>query len=94
MDIQYAENGYYPSYQAYGQNCQTQNSKPRKRCFNNDGGYLTPLSITLCILCSICLAAVILGVVLGLIPVYLAAINSKNFFFYFFKICNLYFCFN
>ena len=85
MNMQYAENGYYnyPSYQAYGQNYPAQNSKSRRRCFNNEGGFLTPLSITLCILCSICLAAVILGVVLGLIPVYLAAINSKLIYFYF-----------
>jgi hypothetical protein len=88
MNIQYAENGNYnyPSYQAYGQNYpsnqaygqnSTKNSKSKRGFFNNDGGYLTPLSITLCIICSICTAAIILGVVLGLIPVYLAAINSK-----------------
>ena len=68
MDFQSVENGYaYPNYEN-----NSISKPPKRRCFG-----LTPLSIAFCIICSICTAAVILGIVLGLIPVYLAAINSK-----------------
>lgn len=82
MDYQFAENGYNPNCPNNGYEPTEINTIPkRRRCCENG---LTPLSIAFCIICSICLAAVILGIVLGLIPVYLAAINSIFFCYSFF----------